>query len=131
MSGPVDDSEEILARKRVEQNPSDLKLRFQLGRCLVKNRRYKEAIVELQKAKQHPGHRRKAMQLLAASYEVIGLLTDSELIRKQIDRENCDNDGDSDEDGGLGGVANRPPTRPIAPSGLGAMEQFTDDEKHR
>ena len=56
------------AKKRVERNPTDLQLRFELGEQLVKARQYTEAIQELQRAKQNPNARLKAMNLLGQCY---------------------------------------------------------------
>ena len=56
------------AKKRVEKNPTDLQLRFELGEQLVKARQYTEAIQELQRAKQNPNARLKAMNLLGQCY---------------------------------------------------------------
>jgi len=56
------------AKKRVERNPTDLQLRFELGEQLVRAGQYTEAIQELQKAKQNPNARLKAMNLLGQCY---------------------------------------------------------------
>jgi tetratricopeptide (TPR) repeat protein len=56
------------ARKRVERNPTDLQLRFELGEQLVIAGQYTEAIQELQKARQNPNARLKAMNLLGQCY---------------------------------------------------------------
>ncbi|MEI9894634.1 MAG: tetratricopeptide repeat protein [Chthoniobacter sp.] len=56
------------AKKRVERNPTDLQLRFELGEQLVRARQYTEAIQELQRAKQNPNARLKAMNLLGQCY---------------------------------------------------------------
>jgi tetratricopeptide (TPR) repeat protein len=62
------------ARKRVERNPTDLQLRFELGEQLVQAKQYTEAIAELQKAKQNPNARLKAMNLLGQCYTEKGML---------------------------------------------------------
>ena len=56
------------ARRRVERNPTDLQLRFELGEQLVIARQYTEAIQELQKARQNPNARLRAMNLLGQCY---------------------------------------------------------------
>ena len=56
------------ARQRVERNPTDLKHRLDLGKCLVEARRYKEAIPELQRAGDHPSAHIDAMILLASCF---------------------------------------------------------------
>jgi tetratricopeptide (TPR) repeat protein len=56
------------ARKRVERNPTDLQLRFELGEQLVRAKQYTEAIAELQRAKQNPNARLRAMNLLGQCY---------------------------------------------------------------
>ncbi len=56
------------ARKRVERNPTDLQLRFELGEQLMLAKQFTEAIPELQKAKQNPNARLRAMNLLGQCY---------------------------------------------------------------
>jgi tetratricopeptide (TPR) repeat protein len=56
------------ARKRVERNPTDLQLRFELGEALVVAGEYTEAIAELQRARQNPNVRLRAMNLLGQCY---------------------------------------------------------------
>jgi tetratricopeptide (TPR) repeat protein len=56
------------ARKRVERNPTDLQLRFELGEILVNLGDYKDAISELQRARQNPNVRLRAMNLLGKCY---------------------------------------------------------------
>ncbi|HYY14388.1 MAG TPA: tetratricopeptide repeat protein [Chthoniobacterales bacterium] len=62
------------ARKRVERNPTDLQLRFELGEHLVNAGRYREAVPELQRARQNPNARLRAMNLLGRSYAELGML---------------------------------------------------------
>jgi len=62
------------ARKRVERNPTDLQLRFELGEQLFVAKQYTEAIAELQKARQNPNARLKAMNLLGQCYTEKGML---------------------------------------------------------
>jgi len=62
------------ARKRVERNPTDLQLRFELGEELVNAGHYREALPELQRARQHPNARLKAMNLLGRCYRQLGML---------------------------------------------------------
>lgn len=56
------------ALKRVERNPTDLQLRYELGEQLVVAGHFTEAIPELQKARQSPSARIKAMSLLGECY---------------------------------------------------------------
>ncbi|HWL53244.1 MAG TPA: tetratricopeptide repeat protein [Chthoniobacteraceae bacterium] len=56
------------ARKRVERNPTDLQFRFELGEQLMNNGDYTAAIPELQKARNNPNVRIKAMGQLAQCY---------------------------------------------------------------
>ncbi|MDX2080309.1 MAG: tetratricopeptide repeat protein [Terrimicrobiaceae bacterium] len=56
------------ARKRVERNPTDLQFRFELGEILVGLGRFQEAIPELQKARQNPNVRIRAMSLLGQCF---------------------------------------------------------------
>lgn len=56
------------ARQRVERNPTDLKHRLDLGKCLKEAQRYEEAIPELQRASGHPGAHIDSMVLLAKCF---------------------------------------------------------------
>ena len=56
------------ARRRVERNPTDLQLAYELGEHLVNAGMYTEAIKELQRARQNPNARLKAMNLLGQCY---------------------------------------------------------------
>jgi predicted Zn-dependent protease len=58
------------ARARIEQNPTDLQLRFELGELLVEAEAWQEAIPELQKARQNPNVRMRAMSLLGRCFTV-------------------------------------------------------------
>ncbi|MCX6966755.1 MAG: tetratricopeptide repeat protein [Verrucomicrobia bacterium] len=62
------------ARKRVERNPTDLLFRFELGEQLMDNGQFTEAIPELQKARQNPNVRLRAMSLLGRCYVGKGML---------------------------------------------------------
>ena len=70
------------ARKRVERNPTDLQLRFELGEELVNAGQFREALPELQRARQHPNARLKAMNLLGRCYHQLGML---DLAAKQFE----------------------------------------------
>ena len=62
------------ARKRSERNPTDLQLRFELGEHLLDAGHYREALPELQRARQNPNARLKAMNLLGRCYRQLGML---------------------------------------------------------
>ncbi len=62
------------ARKRVERNPTDLQLAYELGEQLVNAKMYTEAIKELQRARQNPNARLRAMNLLGQCYTEKGML---------------------------------------------------------
>lgn len=62
------------ARKRSERNPADLQLRFELGEHLYQAGRFREALPELQRARQNPNTRLKAMNLLGRCYSELGML---------------------------------------------------------
>src|SRR3989441_1451477 len=62
------------ARKRLERNPTDLQLRFELGEHLVNAGYFREAVAELQRARQNPNARLKAMNLLGCCYSELGML---------------------------------------------------------
>jgi tetratricopeptide (TPR) repeat protein len=70
------------ARKRVERNPTDLQLHFELGEHLVNAQRFREAVPELQRARQNPNARLKAMNLLGVCYRELGML---DLAMKQFE----------------------------------------------
>jgi tetratricopeptide (TPR) repeat protein len=70
------------ARKRSERNPTDLQLRFELGERLVEAERPREALPELQRARQNPNARLKSMNLLGRCYRDLGML---DLAAKQLE----------------------------------------------
>lgn len=61
------------ARKRVERNPTDLQLRFELGERLLESGQFNDAIPELQKARQNPNTRLKAMSHLGRCFVLKGM----------------------------------------------------------
>lgn len=58
----------VAARERVDRNPTDPQLRFELGTHLYNAGHTREAIPELQRAKANPHIRHKAMLMLARCY---------------------------------------------------------------
>ena len=70
------------ARKRSERNPTDLQLRFELGEHLLHAGRFREALPELQRARQNPNARLKSMNLLGRCYRELGML---DLAAKQLE----------------------------------------------
>jgi tetratricopeptide (TPR) repeat protein len=70
------------AKKRLERNPTDLQLRFELGEHLLNAGDYREALPELQRARQNPSARLKAMNLLGRCYRELGML---DLAVKQLE----------------------------------------------
>src|SRR5947199_7884106 len=70
------------AQKRMEGNPTDLQLRFELGEQLVSAQRFREAVPELQRARQNPNARLKAMNLLGVCHRELGML---DLAMKQFE----------------------------------------------
>jgi tetratricopeptide (TPR) repeat protein len=69
-------------KKRLERNPTDLQLRFELGEHCVNAERFREAVPELQRARQNPNARLKAMNLLGVCYCELGML---DLAMKQFE----------------------------------------------
>ena len=61
-------------KRRLERNPTDLQLRFELGEHLVQAQRFREAVPELQRARQNPNARLKAMNLIGVCYRELGML---------------------------------------------------------
>jgi tetratricopeptide (TPR) repeat protein len=61
------------ARERVDKNPTDLQLRFELGAALYAGNQFSEAIQELQKSKNNPNIRTRSMLMLARCYEKKGI----------------------------------------------------------
>ena len=57
-----------VAKKRVDDNPTDLGLRFEYGDVLMRAGRFTDAIPELQRARQNPNVRLKAMNLLGQCF---------------------------------------------------------------
>lgn len=70
------------ARERMERNPTDLQLRFELGERLASAGQFREALPELQRARQNPNARLKAMNLLGHCYSELGML---DLAMKQFE----------------------------------------------
>ena len=70
------------ARDCVAKNPTDLQLRFELGEQLLKSGQLREALPELQRARQNPSTRVKAMNLLGRCYTELGML---DLAMKQLE----------------------------------------------
>jgi tetratricopeptide (TPR) repeat protein len=70
------------AQERVARNPTDLQLRFELGENLFTAERWREAVPELQRARQNPHVRLKAMNLLGCCYAQLGML---DLATKQLE----------------------------------------------
>jgi tetratricopeptide (TPR) repeat protein len=70
------------ARKRLDRNPTDLQLRYELGKHLTEAGQFRDALPELQRARQNPNARLKAMNLLGQCYRELGML---DLAAKQLD----------------------------------------------
>ena len=70
------------AQERVGRNPTDLQLRFELGENLFNARRFREAVPELQRARQNPHARLKAMNVLGCCYGELGM---HDLAMKQLE----------------------------------------------
>src|SRR5207248_7001430 len=71
------------ARERVARNPTDFQLRFELGEELYGAGQFHEAVPELQRARQNPHVRLKAMNLLGCCYGELGML---DLATKQLEQ---------------------------------------------
>ena len=69
-------------RKRVERNPTDLQFRFELGEHLMNAGHFREALPELQRARQNPNARLKAMNALGSCYRALGMF---DLAAKQLE----------------------------------------------
>jgi tetratricopeptide (TPR) repeat protein len=70
------------AQDRVKRNPTDLQLRFELGENFFYAGRFREAVPELQRARQNPHARLKAMNVLGCCYSELGML---DLAMKQLE----------------------------------------------
>src|SRR5215467_685184 len=70
------------AQERVARNPTDLQLRFELGENFFNAGRFRDAVPELQRARQNPHARLKAMNLLGCCYGELGML---DLAMKQLE----------------------------------------------
>ncbi len=76
------DKQVAVARERVEKNPTDPQYRFDLGVALFSSGNFSDAIPELQRAKNNPHIRSKAMLTLARCYEAKGI---NDLAVRQLD----------------------------------------------
>src|SRR5437764_8153675 len=70
------------AQEWVARNPTDLQLRFELGENFFNAGRFREAVPELQRARQNPHVRLKAMNVLGCCYGELGML---DLAMKQLE----------------------------------------------
>jgi tetratricopeptide (TPR) repeat protein len=70
------------AQERVKRNPTDLQLRFELGENFFNAGRFRAAVPELQRARQNPHARLKAMNVLGCCYGELGML---DLAMKQLE----------------------------------------------
>lgn len=70
------------AQERVARNPTDLQLRFELGENFFNAGRFRDAVPELQRARQNPHARLKAMNVLGCCYGELGML---DLAMKQLE----------------------------------------------
>lgn len=61
------------ARRRAEQNPTDLGIKYELGSLYLEAGRLSEAIPELQRAQNNPNRRISAMNLLAQAFARRGM----------------------------------------------------------
>jgi tetratricopeptide (TPR) repeat protein len=70
------------AQERIARNPTDLQLRFELGENLFNAGCFRAAVPELQRARQNPHARLKAMNLLGCCYRELEML---DLAVKQLE----------------------------------------------
>jgi tetratricopeptide (TPR) repeat protein len=70
------------ARKRMERNPTDLQFRFELGENLMNAGHFREALPELQRARQNPNARSRAMNALGRCYRELSMF---DLAAKQLE----------------------------------------------
>jgi len=70
------------AQERVKRDPTDLQLRFELGENFFNAGRFREAVPELQRARQNPHARLKAMNVLGCCYGELGM---HDLAMKQLE----------------------------------------------
>ncbi len=69
-------------RKRVDRNPTDLQFRFELGENLMNAGHFREALPELQRARQNPNARLRAMNALGRCYRELSMF---DLAAKQLE----------------------------------------------
>jgi len=82
-------------KERAEHMPTDLTVKYELGRRMWDAKRYDEAIVALQEAQQNPRHRTDAMNFLGQSFLVQGMLPEAiETLRRAIEEYDLAPSGD-------------------------------------
>lgn len=75
----------IECKRRVDGNPTDAQLRFDLGEAMFNAEQYTEAIPELQKARNNPYLRQRAMLMLGKCYESKNM---NDMALKQLEEAN-------------------------------------------
>lgn len=123
MDRPEDDAELRQARRHVEQKPTDLRSRFELGRALAVRNQHRDAIPQLQKARQNPTCRLAALRLLADCHDALGQTAERDATRRMIESESW-REQDNPPDDGNGGAASPAPLRPITPATPGAERDW-------
>ena len=127
-----DEPDQLLRELRhaIERSPSDLKIRFDLAKRLCYLKRFKEAVPELQKARQNPTYRKDAMELLSAAFRVRRHLDSSTQVDQQISDESVDDDEDDDTDTGSTSTGAPAPLRPNTPTTGSAANQLPIDTEN-
>ena len=74
-------------RRRVEQNPTDPQLRYDLGQALYHAGEYSEAIPHLQQATRNPHIRTRVLLLLGRTFDAKGM---SDMAIKQLSDANAE-----------------------------------------
>jgi hypothetical protein len=103
-------------RRQAAAEPHDLDLRFRYGAALFWSGEIRSALPELQKARQHPGHRAEAMRMLGEIFDQLGMSDVATYLQRGAE--------DDDADPDAGSAPKPAPLHPITPLVASAANEW-------